>query len=147
MNQPDPIDGLTATTRRLGELVEQENALLKARKAHELARFQAEKERLAGTYERQMKVLGQNRGLLQQAPPGRVDALRQATKAFQTALAEHRRLVQATKAVTERMLKAIAREADARRRPVEGYTRAGTMRKAFPGSRAAVAPLALNQVI
>ena len=146
MSMAEVVDGLTAVTERLGELVEEENLVLKARRPHELARFQAEKERLAGNYERQLRTFEGCRKDIADVPAGSLAALKAATKHFQQALDEHRRLVQATKTVTERMLKAISREAEASRRPPDAYNRAGVLRPAF-GNRVAAAPLALNQVV
>jgi len=146
MSEPDRIDALIAVTERLGEVVSQENELLKARRPHELARWHAEKERLASAYERQMMSVHRDPAALKAAAAGRLDALRGATRRFQDALEEHRRLVQASKAVTERMLKSIAREVGQKRQPVENYNRAGVLRPAFDAKPQPLS-LALNQVI
>lgn len=146
MSIAEQVDQLIAVTERLGEVVDEENNVLRERRPVDLARWRAEKERLTGAYERQMLAVRREPAALKAAPTERLDALRAVTKRFQDVLEEHRRLVQATKTVTERMLKAIARECGQQRPPVENYNRAGMLRPAF-GAKPQPLSLALNQVV
>lgn len=146
MNGTDLLDRLIDVTIRLGDVVEAENAALKDRKAAELARRQAEKEKLTGDYERCMAQLRRNRDALKGAEPAALDRLRGATRRFQEVLEEHRRVVQSAKAVGERMLRAIVAEASQRRNPFEGYDAGAAVRPAFAAGRPTVS-LAVNRVV
>lgn len=140
------LDRLVDVTTRLGDVVEAENAALKARKTAELARHHEEKEALTGSYERCMIQLKRNRDALKGAEPAKLERLRGATKRFQELLEEHRRVVQSAKAVSERMLRAVVAEASQRRNPFEGYDAGAAIRPAFAAGRPTVS-LAVNQVI
>jgi hypothetical protein len=140
------LERLIDVTTRLGDVVEAENAALKARKAGELARRQEEKEKLTGAYERCMVQLKRDREALKGAEPEKLERLRGASRRFQELLEEHRRTVQSAKAVSERMLRAIVAEASQRRNPFEGYDAGATVRPAFAAGKPTVS-LAINQVI
>jgi hypothetical protein len=101
------IDSLTDITSRLDEVMAKENQILLHRRPHELADYASEKEELANAYEREMAELQANPTLLSRAEPEEIGRLKSATQRFQQVLEEHRRLVQTTKSVTDRMLKAI----------------------------------------
>lgn len=146
MNGGEMLERLIDVTTRLGDLVEAENAALKARRTAELARRAEEKEKLTGAYERCMAQLKRSREGLKDAEPAALERLRGATRRFQELLEEHRRMVQSAKAVSERMLRAIVQEASQRRNPFEGYDAGATVRPAFAGARPTVS-LAVNQVI
>jgi len=140
------IDTLTDITTRLDDVMAKENQILINRRPHELAGYAAEKEALAMAYEHEMAELQANPHLLSRAEPDEIGRLRAATKRFQQVLEEHRRLVQTTKSVTDRMLKAITEEVSAKQRPVEGYDRTASMRTPFNRNQKPVS-LALNQVV
>ena len=140
------IDTLTDITSRLDEVMAKENQILVHRRPHELAGFAAEKEELATAYEREMAELHANPTLLERAEPDEISRLKAATMRFQQVLEEHRRLVQTTKSVTDRMLKAITDEVSAMQRPVEGYDQTANMRTPFNRNARPVS-LALNQIV
>lgn len=140
------IDALTDITTRLDDVMAKENQILIDRKPHELAGYTAEKEELATAYQREMAELHANPTLLSRAEPEEINRLKAATKRFQQVLEEHRRLVQTTKSVTDRMLKAITDEVSAKQRPVEGYDRTASLRTHFNRSERPVS-LALNQIV
>ena len=75
-----------------------------------------------------------------------LDRLKDATSYFQVQLEEHRRVVQAAKSVTERMLNAISESVNRGRRTVQAYDRAAVMRPVFSNA-GPFAPLALNTVV
>ncbi|MBT3362000.1 MAG: hypothetical protein HOK21_12820 [Rhodospirillaceae bacterium] len=140
------VDTLTDITSRLDDVMAKENQILLHRRPHELAGYAAEKQDLATAYEREMAELHANPSLLDHAEPEEISRLKSATKRFQQVLEEHRRLVQTTKSVTDRMLKAITDEVSAKQRPVEGYDQTATMRTPFNRNSRPVS-LALNQVV
>lgn len=140
------LERLIDVTTRLGDVVEAENAALKARRPAELVRRQEEKEKLTGAYERCMVQVKKSPDALKAAEPAALERLRGATRRFQELLEEHRRVVQSAKAVSERMLRAIVHEASQRRNPFEGYDAGATVRPAFAGAKPTVS-LAVNQVI
>ncbi|HZD26739.1 MAG TPA: hypothetical protein VE631_10795 [Alphaproteobacteria bacterium] len=146
MRTTDLIDSLVSTTERLGDLVARENVLLHQRRPHELAQHHAEKDVLTSTYEREMAELRRDPGLLKRANPDAVGRLRKATRGFQEALEEHRRLVQTAKSVTDRIIRNITEEVAKRDRPVAGYDAKASLRNHF-GRQQRPVSLALNQVI
>jgi hypothetical protein len=140
------IASMTEVTRRLGDLVAEENEILKSRRPRELANHQDEKNRLTSTYEQQLTDLKRDPGLLRGMAPDVLSSLKAATRHFQVQLEEHRRMVQAAKSVTERMLNAIVRNAGEGHKTVEAYDRGAVMRPAFAEPRRAM-PLALDTVV
>ena len=140
------IDALTDITSRLDEVMGKENQILIHRRPHELADYAAEKDELANAYEREMAALQANPTLLSRAEPEEISRLKAATVRFQQVLEEHRRLVQTTKSVTDRMLKAITEEVSAKQRPVEGYDQTANVRTPFNRNARPVS-LALNQIV
>jgi len=146
MRAANIVNTLAHTTERLGDLLTQENLVLKDHKAHELSESRDEKDRLTSTYETEMSNLRRDPGLLKRSDPEVVDRLRKATNRFQEVLDEHRRLVQTAKSVTDRMVKSITDEVSKRERPVSAYDASATMRTNV-GRQAKPVSLALNQVI
>ena len=146
MSALDKIASMIEVARRLGDLVAEENAILKSRRPRELANHQDEKNRLTGAYERQLSDLKRDPELLRGMAPDVVSRLKAATRHFQVQLEEHRRIVQAAKSVTERMLNAITRHAGKGHKTVEAYDRGAVMRPVFAELRKAT-PLALDTVV
>lgn len=146
MNQSNLIDALTQVTSRLVDVVLLENEILRTRRPRELAQHQEEKQRLTGAYEHHMAALRANPGLMKQASQPEIDALKTATRSFREALAEHRRLVQSAKSVTERMIQAISDQVAEQQRPVRGYNAKATVATPLAAARRPVS-LALNQVV
>ncbi len=140
------IAAMTEVARRLGDLVAEENEILKSRRPRELANHQEEKSRLTGAFELQLADLKRDPELLRGVAPEILSRLKAATRHFQAQLEEHRRIVQAAKSVTERMLQAITRNAGEGHKTVEAYDRGAIMRPVFAEPRRAM-PLALDTVI
>ncbi len=139
---------LAATTlgRRLGDLVAEENALLRSRRPAALASSADEKQRLTEAYEIEVQALKAEPAALSALGKEPLARLRDATGYFQDQLEEHRRLVQAAKALTEKMLNQVAERAGRRDKPVMNYGRDAVMAPAFKAAATAV-PLTLDQVI
>ncbi len=137
---------MTEVAQRLGDLVAEENTILQERRPRDLAGQQDEKERLTNTYEGHVAALKSNPKLLEATAPEALSRLKEATRYFQGQLEEHRRIVQAAKSVTERMLNAITRNANQRHKTVEAYDRGAVMRPVFAAARQTT-PLALNTVV
>lgn len=132
--------------RRLGELVAEENELLKLRRPSELVASDEEKQRLTNAYEIEVQALkGDPTGLAALAPEI-LAGLRAATGYFQDQLEEHRRLVQAARVITEKLLNRVSEQAGRRDKPVMNYGRDAVMAPAFKSAMVAV-PLALNRVV
>jgi Na+/phosphate symporter len=146
MKTANLIISLARTTERLGEIISGENSRLNDRRPQDLVRSQDEKDRLTTAYERHMGELQRNPMMLKRADPHEVDRLRNATRRFQEALDEHRRLVQTAKSITDRMIKSITDEIANRERPVTGYDATAMMKAATRRDQGAVS-LALNQVV
>jgi hypothetical protein len=146
MRTTDLIKSLAVTTERLGDLVGDENSVLKERKPHKLSENFDEKDRLVTVYEREMAELRAHPNYLAHSNTEEVGRLRAATRRFQDVLEEHRRLVQTAKSVTDRMIRTITDEVASRQRPVTGYDASATMRSHFTGPRRGVS-LALDKIV
>ena len=147
MTMPRTIDSLTHITDRLSDILEQENQILVSRRPRELNVTLPEKERLAGMYEQVMTDLDVRPETLSRLDQAEVSRLRLATGRFQDALADHRRLVQTAKSVTERMVKAITSEIAKKDQPNVGYDRTGALRSSLNPSTAKPVTVTLNQTV
>ncbi len=140
------VDSVITLGRRLGELVAEENALLKARRPSALAALGAEKQRLTEAYEVEVSALKHDKDTLAALAPEVLAQLRATTGYFQDQLEEHRRLVQAARSITEKMLNQLAEHAGRRHKPVMNYGPNAVMAPAFQAATTA-APLTLDRVV
>ena len=135
------IAGIIAVLNRLSEIVTQETAL---------SETNAEKERLAATYARELREIKANPSLIKSASDAEKEALKSAMTAFQEIMDEHARRLIVVKSVTESMVQAVAEEVHKRKNPVNGYGRNAALQSAVNGQYSAngsSTPLAINQVI
>src|SRR5210317_1449430 len=136
MNPKSTATTITEITDRLANLLTSENEILTHRKPRELADTLPEKERLTADYERQMAEIRRQPQMLEGLERTDMQRLRKATHRFQDALEDHRRLVQATKSVTERMIKSVADEVAKRNQPSKGYNEHALVDASFVGKKA-----------
>lgn len=141
------VSALTQITERLADVIASENHALKDRRPSVLAETLAEKEQLTSAYEGKMQELNNEPRFLERLQVDEVDRLKTATSRFQDALEDHRRLVQATKSVTERMLREITREVSKRQNPVSTYDQQAGMQNRVMGKAQQSVTLAYNQTI
>ena len=144
------IAGIIAVLNRLSEIVTQETALLQHRRPQALSETNAEKERLAATYARELREIKANPVLIKSASDAEKEALKSAMTAFQETMDEHARRLIVVKSVTESMVQAVAEEVHKRKNPVNGYGRNAALQSAVTGQYGAngsSTPLAVNQVI
>lgn len=144
------IAGIIAVLNRLSEIVTQETALLRHRRPQALSETNAEKERLAATYARELREIKANPSLIKSASDAEKEALKSAMTAFQEIMDEHARRLIVVKSVTESMVQAVAEEVHKRKNPVNGYCRNAALQSAVNGQYSAngsSTPLAINQVI
>ncbi len=139
-----PLAMPIAISRRLSEILETENELLRTRSPREIAQLQEEKSQLAGRFSSEMNTLRNNPNLVENATDAERSELRQGAQRFQVALKENQRLLFATKTVTEGIIRAVANEVERANNRAAGYNkRAGlnTVARNKPTS------IALNQTI
>jgi hypothetical protein len=141
----DRVDQLIILTKKLTEEIERETQLLRAHRPHELGDVIEAKARLAALYSAEMTAIRKNRKLIEGASAEVMAAFRRVTELFRAALADHERILNRVRGMTEGMVKAIADELAARQRPPQGYGRGAT--PASAGKATAPASLTLNQVI
>jgi hypothetical protein len=147
MNPKSAATSITEITDRLANLLASENEILTNRKPRELALTLPEKERLTADYELHMTEIRKQPEMLDRLEQHDMQRLRKATHRFQDALEDHRRLVQATKSVTERMIKSVTDEVAKRNQPTKGYNKNAVMDAGFAGSKAQTVSLAVDQVV
>jgi len=147
MNAITNISAITEITDRLASLLASENEVLTHRRPRDLAATLPEKETLTASYEQGMLELRNNPELLERLAEEDMLRLRKATNRFQDALDDHRRLVQATKSVTERMIRSITDEVAKRNEPTKGYNDQAVVDSAFPNPKKKAVSLAFDQII
>ena len=116
---------LTDLTQRLTARLERETVAFASRRPQDVAAGLAETQELANAYRRETAQLKANLGLVTSAPAAERNALVRATKAFEAALALHSRTVEAARAISEGLVRAIAQEVAAARAVGTGYGASG----------------------
>lgn len=140
----NPVLSLIALTRRLIEVITEENTLIKARRPLETTALVAEKGRLAAAYAEEMQAIRKRGGAGAIASAEDLRQLKADTGQFHALLEEHRRLIERARAITEGILKAVGEDIARQNRPAQGYGKNAvpvTARQALP------ATLTLNEVI
>ncbi len=147
MTPKSTVTSITEITDRLANLLASENEILTERKPRELAVTLPEKELLTADYELKMIEIKKDPEFLERLAQEDMQRLRTATNRFQDALEDHRRLVQATKSVTERMIKSITDEVASQNQPNKGYNQEAIVDAAFANQKSKPVSLAFDQVI
>jgi hypothetical protein len=127
MNRTDRVSDLLAVTSRLIGCMEQEVALLHSMRPADIGSLQADKSRLADTYEAHIAALraGTGTGEAGSLAPALVQALTGATERLQMAIAENVRALRAAREVNDKVLKAIVATVEQDRGAPSAYGRTG----------------------
>ena len=121
-NSPaERAEALIRLTARLADLLDQETAFFEARKPREAVALQAEKTRLATIYRTETRLAVQDPARLSGLGEPVKARLREGTQRFEAALARNGAAVEALKALTEGLVKALADEAARQARSKAGY--------------------------
>lgn len=140
----NPVVTLTLLTRRLTDVITQENALIGSRRPAEAKTLIEEKSRLAAAYAREMDMVRRNGGVRAFATAEQLQELRTETAEFQKILDDHRRILERARALTEGMLKAVGDEVARRQQPAQGYGKNAAL---SPARQNMPASIALNEII
>lgn len=140
-NGAERADALLRLTTRLTDLIDSETAMFQRRRPQDAVALQDEKTKLANIYRSEVARAKAEPSRFAGTPANVKTALRQATEAFQAALAENARAVTAMKIITEGVVRAIAEEAVRQRNTGNGYGPAATQRPQRTGGLS----IALNQ--
>ncbi len=143
-NPTDRVEQLIILTERLTEIILREIGILRDRRPRDLKELEADKTKLARVYAQEMAMVNKQRSLIEGVKDELMLALKKATAAFREALTEHNVILSSAKRITEDMVKSIADEITAKRRPAVTYGKAATLQKG--GSSRPVA-LTFNQVV
>lgn len=114
-------EALIRLTARLTQLLEQETALFAARKPHEAVGLQTEKTKLATLYRAETQRAARDRSRLAGLDGVLKQRLSDSTIAFEAALRRNGAAVEALKALTEGLVKALADEAARQKQAGAGY--------------------------
>jgi len=141
------ISRIRELVHRLGEIINAETTVLRARRPSELADTRLQKSQLTKAYDEEISDLRENPAILAAAQDGEVDMLKSIIGPFRDILDEHNRALFVAKTVTERFIRAVADEVAGRDLTVVGYTKTAkaTALTTPPGGRPV--SLALDQVI
>jgi hypothetical protein len=139
-----PAEDVIETTARLIELMERETLQLKAMKASALGQTQAEKDRLARSFETKMRQLAADKAAAAAIAP----ALRQELKAtmdkFRTVMHAHELALRVAREANERVVRSILDAAQTQAGPAHAYAANGRLGGAA-GARQAPVPVALDR--
>ncbi|MFN3834568.1 MAG: flagellar basal-body protein FlbY [Glycocaulis sp.] len=112
---------LIRLVKRLTELFEAETAHFQAREPHKALPLQDEKMQLANIYRRETQLAASDPARLSGLEAGLKARLRDAVETLEAAVQENGTVVEALKALTEGLIKAIADEAARQRIAEAGY--------------------------
>jgi hypothetical protein len=138
----DRADQMTAMAARLTDLIRIEIQALKSHRLDGAAVHMEEKERLVHAWRLEVARIKQDPSLLQGIDPGRKAALRDASKTLEVLIEGHAHALEAMKTVTEGLVKAIATEVAAARKPPTGYGANGATGR--PATSSAASGIAVN---
>ena len=117
----DRVEQLTALTERLSERLAGELKAFEANRPQDAALTLAETQKLANLYRHESARVKANPALVTAAPHPLKLKLIEATRTFDAILARHAIAVEASKILTEGLVKTIASEIAAQRKPAAGY--------------------------
>lgn len=138
----DRVEQLIILTERLNGLVDKEIDLLKTRRPSELEHLADERNTLSRVYTQEMSLIRQDKNLVRGVAPQLIETLKKITGRFRDRLAEHDRILTAIRTVSERMIKSVAADVNAKSQAVTGYGNNAHLRKSSGGGS-----LTLNQVV
>lgn len=133
------VEQIAATADRLAEIIEDEIAILQARRPRDLAQFEEEKARLGKIYAAEIARLRKEPDLLKALPRETLDTLKRSTTRFRELTQRQQTLLSAMRTVSERMIRDVASEFQRMKAPETQYGR----NAAYAGGRAS--PFALNR--
>ena len=121
----DRVSQMTALTERLTERLTVEAAAFEARRPQDVTSALPETQELANIYRRESARVKADPSLIEAAPAAARAALLRATEAFEAVLTRHFRALEASRTLTEGLVKASAREVVEARAPGTGYGASG----------------------
>jgi hypothetical protein len=139
------IDELIKMAGRLVGMMDQETALLDQMKVAAIVDGQAEKDRLARTFETKLRALAGDKAAVKALAPALRAEFEAAMARFRASMANNERALRAARDANERVVKAIVDAAQAQAAPRHAYSAAGTLGGANGRGRAAPPPIALDQ--
>ncbi|MCK6453891.1 MAG: hypothetical protein L6R19_24000 [Alphaproteobacteria bacterium] len=139
------VDDLIETSARLIELMEQETLLLKAMKASEIGKGQAEKDRLARSFEAKLRQLAGDAPAMAALAPALRQELGGAMGRFRATMRANELALRAAREANERVVRAILDAAQSQAAPAHAYSASGKLGAATAGDRQAPAPVALDR--
>ena len=140
----DRVEQLIILTERLTDIIMNEIAALKDRRPSDIKEYETEKTKLARAYSHEMQLIHRQRNLIEGVARDLMQSLKAATAAFREALAQQQALLSSARTVTEGMIKSIAEEVAAKKKPVVGYGKHADLRK---GGANRPTPITYNKVI
>ncbi len=140
-----PVDDLIETTARLIELMERETAHLKAMKASEIGKGQAEKDRLVRSFETKLRQLAGDKQAAAAIAPALRQELRAVIGRFRAAMRANELALRAAREANERVVRAILDAAQSQAAPAHAYSASGKFAAAAAGERQVPAPVALDR--
>lgn len=133
------IEQVAATADRLAEIIQDEIAILQARRPRDLVQYEEEKARLGKIYASEIARLRKEPSLIKGLPRETLDTLKRSTTRFRELTQRQQNMLQAMRTVSERMIKDVASEFQRLKAPETPYGR----NAAYAGRSAS--PFALNR--
>lgn len=123
----DRVAQLLVVTERLTQLVGEETRRIEAREPPLSGPEAEEKNRLVNAYRLELTRIGQDRALIDGAPPALLTQLRARTATLHEELAHHELALGAVKLIAEGLVQAIAEESTRQRGGATGYGAQGRL--------------------
>lgn len=133
------IERMLSVTAALTDVVNEETGLLEARQPMKISDLQPRKTALANDYAMDVQSVILNHGLIDRAPAEMVVRLKKAMATLDSALRTNGRTLEASKSVSERILKSIANTVNEQKAPTLGYGRNASISQPSPGRTGAIA--------
>lgn len=138
-------DEIIALAGRLIATMENEIALLEKMKVSEIADGQAEKDRVARSFEAKLKALAGEPALAAAIAPALKAELKATMEKFKLTMHANERTLRAARTANERVVKAIVDAAQEQSAPRHAYSAAGTLGGSAGSDRLAPPPMALDR--
>lgn len=138
-----PIAEFFQTINSLSRIMKQENRMLLEHQLKDIKDIQLEKTQLSGKYEKELRYLRQNPGILGSKGSSIREKIKEKVAVFQEEIMTHGRIILRFKNLSEGLVQEIGKEAVKQKGQVSNYCPSASM--VAPGAKPI--PIALNQVI
>lgn len=133
------VERVLSVSEQLTDVIRRESELLESNQPLSISELQEEKIRLSNEYAMDIQAISLRKELIDRAPAEKINRLKTAMTALNTALERNGNLLLAAKSVSERILKSVADTVNEHKAPSLGYGRNASMSNKASSRSAAIA--------